>query len=143
MLVRHVVRLQQGDVFGVAATTELTFSQLRALCVLETVDQELALTELAPRLGLSPAATGRALDALADRGLVDRRPDAEDRRIKRLALTELGHETARSVMSSRREAMLRFAQSLDDDEREQLSLALAPVLARADVQRSCGAEPPR
>ncbi len=143
MLVRHVARLQQGDVFGGAATTELTFSQLRALCVLEHVDQELALTELAPRLGLSPAATGRALDALADRGLVDRRPDAGDRRVKRLALTKSGHELARTVMSARREALLRFAQSLDDHERDQLSRALAPVLARPDVQRACGREVPR
>jgi DNA-binding MarR family transcriptional regulator len=138
LLVRHVVRLQQGDVFGGAAATELTFSQLRALGVLEALGEELTLSELAPRIGLSPAATGRALDALADRGLLARRPDPADRRIKRLALTEAGHETARSVMSARREALRRLAESLDDEEREQLSLALAPVLARADIV-DCGA----
>jgi DNA-binding MarR family transcriptional regulator len=138
-LVRHVARLQEGDVFGVAAATELTFSQLRALCVLETADRELALTELAPRLGLSPAATGRALDALHERGLVDRLPDPADRRIKRLALTDAGRETAHGVMSARGEALLRFAESLDDGERERLSQALAPVLARTGAP-ACGAE---
>jgi DNA-binding MarR family transcriptional regulator len=139
LLVRHVARLQNGDVFGVAAATELTFSQVRALCVLEAVEEELTLSELAPRLGLSPAATGRALDVLADRGLLARRPDLHDRRIKRLALTDAGHETARGLMSSRRDALRRFADSMTDEEREQLSRALAPLLARADV-RSCGAD---
>jgi DNA-binding MarR family transcriptional regulator len=132
-LIRHMVQLQQGDAFGGARDTELTFSQVRALCVLEHADEELALTALAPRLGLSPAATGRALDALADRGLVDRRPDPLDRRVKRLALTDAGHETAQRVLSAKRDAVLRFAQSLGDGEREELSRALAPVLARVEA----------
>ena len=134
-LIRHVLRLQQGDAFGGARETELTFSQVRALCALEFAEEELALTELAPRLGLSPAATGRALDALADRGLVARRPDPADRRVKRLALTDAGRETARRVVSAKRDAVLRFAESLHDGERERLSRALAPVLARVEGDR--------
>jgi DNA-binding MarR family transcriptional regulator len=130
--IRTIVRAQQGDVFGVAAATELSLSQLRALCLLEASDRELALTELAPMLGLSPAATGRALDVLAAQGYVDRRPDAGDRRVKRLALTAAGRETARRVTTAKHEAMLRFAESLSDAEREQLSVALRPILARTE-----------
>jgi DNA-binding MarR family transcriptional regulator len=139
--IHQLLRLQQGDVLGSAAATELSLSQLRALCVMETAERELALTELAPRIGLSPAATGRALDALAERGLVERRPDAGDRRVKRLALTAAGRETARGVMTARREALLRFAESLDDPERERLSRALGPVLAaRPEAQGAVAAE---
>jgi DNA-binding MarR family transcriptional regulator len=128
---RTIVRAQQGDVFAVAAATDLSFSQLRALCLLEAAEHELALTELAPLLGLSFAATGRALDALAAEGYVDRRPDAGDRRVKRLALTDAGRDTARRVTTAKREALMRFAETLSDGERERLSDALAPILARA------------
>jgi DNA-binding MarR family transcriptional regulator len=128
--IRLVVRAQQGDAFGVAAATELSLSQLRALCLLEGAEHELAMTELAPLLGLSPAATGRALDVLAAQGYVDRRPDAGDRRVKRLALTAAGRETARRVTSAKHEAMLRFAAGLSDRERADLSRALEPILAR-------------
>jgi DNA-binding MarR family transcriptional regulator len=131
--IRTIVRAQQGDVFAVAAATELGFSQLRALCLLEAAEHELALTELAPLLGLSPAATGRALDALAAQGYVDRRPDAGDRRVKRLALTDAGRDTARRITTAKREALLRFAETLSDAEREQLSRALAPILAREEA----------
>jgi DNA-binding MarR family transcriptional regulator len=129
---RTIVRAQQGDVFAVAAATDLSFSQLRALCLLEAADHELALTELAPLLGLSFAATGRALDALAAEGYVDRRPDAGDRRVKRLALTDAGRDTARRVTTAKRDALLRFAETLSDGERERLSSALAPILARTE-----------
>jgi DNA-binding MarR family transcriptional regulator len=129
---RTIVRAQQGDVFAVAAATDLSFSQLRALCLLEASDHELALTELAPLLGLSFAATGRALDALAAEGYVDRRPDAGDRRVKRLALTDAGRDTARRVTTAKRDALLRFAETLSDGERERLSSALAPILARTE-----------
>jgi DNA-binding MarR family transcriptional regulator len=129
---RTIVRAQQGDVFAVAAATDLSFSQLRALCLLEASDHELALTELAPLLGLSFAATGRALDALAAEGYVDRRPDAGDRRVKRLALTDAGRDTARRVTTAKRDALLRLAETLSDRERERLSRALAPILARAE-----------
>jgi DNA-binding MarR family transcriptional regulator len=135
--IRHLVRAQQGDVFGVAAATRLSFSQLRALCLLEASERELAMTELAPLLGLSPAATGSALDALTAQGYVDRRPDAVDRRVKRLALTDAGRETARRVTTAKHDALLRFAQTLDDDERELLSRALAPVLARPELHAGC------
>jgi DNA-binding MarR family transcriptional regulator len=129
---RTIVRAQHGDVFAVAAATDLSFSQLRALCLLEASDHELALTELAPLLGLSFAATGRALDALAAEGYVDRRPDAGDRRVKRLALTDAGRDTARRVTTAKREALLRFAETLSEAERERLSHALAPILARTE-----------
>jgi DNA-binding MarR family transcriptional regulator len=140
--IRHIVRAQHGDVFGVAAETDLSFSQLRALVLLEAAEHELAMTELAPLLGLSPAATGRALDALAAQGFVDRRPDAGDRRIKRLALTDAGRETARRVTTAKHEALLRFAHTLDDDQRDLLSRALAPILARPELQSGCAVPTP-
>ena len=44
-------------------------------------------TELAEMLDLQPITLTRLLDGLADNGLIERRPDPEDRRAKRLFLT--------------------------------------------------------
>ena len=44
-------------------------------------------TELAEMLDLQPISLTRLLDGLADNGLIERRPDPDDRRAKRLFLT--------------------------------------------------------
>jgi MarR family transcriptional regulator for hemolysin len=44
-------------------------------------------TELAEMLDLQPITLTRLLDGLADNGLIERRPDPDDRRAKRLFLT--------------------------------------------------------
>src|SRR3954453_1951724 len=44
-------------------------------------------TELADMLDLQPISLTRLLDSLCDNGLIERRPDPEDRRAKRLYLT--------------------------------------------------------
>jgi MarR family transcriptional regulator for hemolysin len=44
-------------------------------------------TELAEMLDLQPISLTRLLDGLAENGLIERRPDPEDRRAKRLYLT--------------------------------------------------------
>ncbi len=44
-------------------------------------------TELAEMLDLQPITLTRLLDGLADNGLIERRPDRDDRRAKRLYLT--------------------------------------------------------
>jgi len=56
---------------------ELTFPQMRAVFVLSSADRGLGLTELAPRMGLSVAAAGRAMDAMVRGGLVSRTEDAQ------------------------------------------------------------------
>jgi DNA-binding MarR family transcriptional regulator len=133
-VVGYVMKSGQADALRAAAGLDLSLSQLRVLHVLEAADRELALHELALAVGLSVPTTGRAVDALVREGFVTRREDALDRRVKRLATTERGHEVVLRLISARREAVGRIAETLSDDERAALSAALAPVLARPDVQ---------
>lgn len=48
----------------------------------------LTQSDLAAKLELKPAATGKLVDRLVDRGLVARRADPDDRRVHRLFVTE-------------------------------------------------------
>src|SRR4051794_2084868 len=75
----------QVQVFQVVAELDPTMPQLKILHILDGGDRGLPPPELAHPVGLSPAATGRAVDALTPAALVSRREDEADRRVKRLA----------------------------------------------------------
>ncbi|HEY2637073.1 MAG TPA: MarR family transcriptional regulator, partial [Solirubrobacteraceae bacterium] len=75
-------------------------------------------------------ATSRAVDALYRDGLVSRREDEADRRVKRIALTSAGDAVLDRLGAARRDALTRFASRLTGDERDGLARALAPVLTR-------------
>jgi DNA-binding MarR family transcriptional regulator len=136
-LFAHVTKGAQSEVLEVAAGLELSMSQLRALHVLDDTDRPLALHELAGRMGLSVAATGRAVDVLVRSGLLSRREDEADRRVKRIAITEAGRDAVNRLVTARREGLARFVATLSEEERDALSAALAPILARPELQLAC------
>ena len=74
------------------AATELTISQLRMMFLLARRGDPSPVHEVADGVGLSLAAAGRAADRLVALGLVDRKEDERDRRVKRLSLTESGRD---------------------------------------------------
>jgi DNA-binding MarR family transcriptional regulator len=129
----YLVKSAEVDVFRVAAELDLSLSQIRALFILSHAERELALTELAPELALSVAATGRAIDVLVRHGLVSRREDMADRRIKRIVLTDAGRVKIARLNAARREGLRQFVSTLSEEERGRFHGALAPVLARPDV----------
>lgn len=128
----HLKKSGEAHILGVAAGLDLSFSQLRALFVLVDCQEELAVHELAAQLGSSMATAGRAVQALTRAGMVTRREDEQDRRVKRVKLTEHGHALVAGFVHAHREAVRECVESLSDREREQLSSALAPILARGE-----------
>jgi DNA-binding MarR family transcriptional regulator len=122
------MRTSQGEVFRVVDELDLTMTQLKMLHVLDNAEGELTPSELAKRLGLSPAAAGRAVDALTRQGIVARREDEEDRRVKRLSLTETGRSAVDRITTARRDGFIKLAESLAPPQREALSSALQPLL---------------
>lgn len=83
--------------------------------------------ELAERLRVSRAATTALLDGLAAEGLVERRPDPEDRRARRVVLTRAGRARAREIAPTHAARLAAVARALDAGERAQL-LALLDKL---------------
>ena len=120
-----LMKTSQGGVYQVAGELDLTLCQLRALFVLAYGDHAPALTELAGQIGLSVPATGRAVDGLVRSGLVSRREDESDRRVKRLALTPGGEQLLARMGAARREGLKQYAEQLDDDARAALAHALS------------------
>ena len=123
----------EAHILGVAKGLDLSFSQMRALFVLSDSQGELAVHELAGLAGLSMATAGRAVQGLVKAEMVTRREDDHDRRVKRVRLSEHGRQFVGGLLQAHRAAVRECLESLSDHEREQLSRALAPLLARGDM----------
>lgn len=76
---------------------EVSMKEYDVLYTLAKSDAPVRLTDLHRRVLLSQPALSRMVDRLVERGLVERREDAGDRRAVRLALTDAGREAQRTV----------------------------------------------
>jgi DNA-binding MarR family transcriptional regulator len=133
VFVGYVMQTCGRDVVQLASEFEISFSQMKALHRLHESDEPLSVKEVGDQLGLSLAAMSRATDGLVQRGLVDRIEDPQDRRMKRLSLTDAGRDFVRRLVESRLAGIAEFVGSLSDKERAQLDKAIAPILARPEV----------
>jgi DNA-binding MarR family transcriptional regulator len=125
------------DLIHLAHEFELSFSQLKALHYMHGED-DLSVKALGESLGLSLAAMSRAAEELVQRGLVDRAEDPADRRIKRLRLTQQGHDLVLKMRELRMAGFEQFVATLSTKERALLAKALDPILARDDLVAFCG-----
>ncbi|HEX3781469.1 MAG TPA: MarR family transcriptional regulator [Pseudonocardiaceae bacterium] len=113
-------RLRQTHAVG-----ELTLAEVSVLSRLEG-DGASTPSALAEQERIRPQAMATTLAALEERGLILRRPDAEDGRRAVLTVTEAGRTT---VFNRRSESAQRLATVLDSEfdaaERAELSAVLA------------------
>lgn len=122
-----LIKDSQTRVAAAMAGFDLTFSQLRMLWVLDSSGSDLAVSELAERVSLSLPAAGRAVDGMVRLGLLSRREDEVDRRIKRIGLAPPGVQVLEQIGHARGQSADRFVEALTDEERTALASALATV----------------
>ena len=123
----------QNEVMQITAEFDLSLTQLRTLFILDHSDDDLAVNQIAEALGISMPATTRAIDALHRTGLVSRREDVADRRIKRIALTDVGAAAITRIAEARIASVQNLVAALSDDERAALDEAattLNTIVAR-------------
>jgi DNA-binding MarR family transcriptional regulator len=82
---------------------------------------------VAQELGTPPSRLVGLVDALADRGLVERRRNREDRRLHALHLTEAGEAMLGKIAAIGREHDEAICRSLDAAERRQLRALLSRI----------------
>jgi DNA-binding MarR family transcriptional regulator len=124
----------QGGFLEVIDELGLSFSQLKALQYLSTIDApELSLKQLGDQLGLSLPAVSRAVDGLVQRGLVTRTEDVEDRRMKRVRPTKEADALIGRLIDVRFAELGKFVETLTPRERKKLADALAVLAEREDL----------
>ena len=117
-----VQRIKQ-DTTRKAADWDMSVAQVRALYALR---EPLSMRELAERLYLDPSNLTALVDRLEELGLVERQADADDRRVKRLVITDKGVHLSEEIIDA------VFAESsvfdvLDPQEQRQLLVLLGKM----------------
>jgi DNA-binding MarR family transcriptional regulator len=138
-LVVYLHKNCNSDLFEAVGALELTLTQIKVLHHLDDASRELTLKEAAELVHVSLPAASRLVDDLVRRGFVERNEDSEDRRMKRLRLTNAGGAVIRRLNAARLSGLEEFTKSLSDTERDRLAQALSTLLERPDLA-SCRPE---
>lgn len=99
--------------------------------VMEQLELEdgLRLTDLAARAGITAQSMGELVDDLEAKGYVERQPDPEDRRAKRIYLTERGRENARIAKRATADVESYLAELLGERRYRLLRRTLEDIIA--------------
>jgi DNA-binding MarR family transcriptional regulator len=122
-----------SDLFEAIGALDLTLTQIKLLHHLEDQPRELTLGEAAELVHVSMPAASRMVDDLVRRGFALRREDEDDRRMKRVCLTEGGRTIIRRLNAARLSGHEQFVKTLTPAERRSLAQALSHLLEREDV----------
>jgi len=128
----HLMRGSSQQMFAILGELDLTMTQMKTLGMLDDCVEEVSVKELSERLGLSLPATSRTVDGLLRRGLLSRHEDLEDRRIKRVRLTDAGREMVQRMVTARLQGLESYAATLSDDQRAALMAALVELPHKKD-----------
>src|SRR5436190_8455917 len=144
-----LVQRMKQDSARRAAEWDMSVAQVRALYALR---EPLSMRELAERLYLDPSNLTALVDRLEELGLVERRADADDRRVKRLVITEgraprrsdhrCGLRQDRAVRRARHARTAPAARPPHPSRRRADAVALA-LHPRASVARGSSVRPER
>jgi DNA-binding MarR family transcriptional regulator len=89
------------------------------------------MTRLADRLGVDPSWVTGLVDRLQARGDVDRRPSADDRRVKIVELTEAGRATREALLRLTYDPPRELLELPEQDLKELLRIARDILLLRS------------
>ena len=109
--------------------TGLSFSQINILMRL-VHGGSTSVSEIGEQLGVTNAAASQAVDRLVGLGLIERTEDPEDRRAKRLALTQKG----RALIEKGIEARSKWVEGLTDaltPEQQNMIISALTLLTEA------------
>ncbi|MFI2367393.1 MarR family winged helix-turn-helix transcriptional regulator [Streptomyces sp. NPDC018833] len=131
-LIGSVVARYHDEYEQAAAEYSLTGAQARVLGLLTL--EPLPMRRIAQKLKCEPSNITGLVDRLEARGLVERRPDPGDRRVKLAAVTQEGRGTARQLRSSLDFAREPLAE-LSTEERTALRDLLRRMLGERGDDR--------
>jgi DNA-binding MarR family transcriptional regulator len=121
-LARRLFTLHPGD-----PAAELTVTQVRVCSVLQSGPA--AMSAVGEELGISMSAVTQIADRLERSGFVERIPGDEDRRMKRLVLTDHGREVMGARHQRRVGRVSAVLKGLSPERRVDVLAALNDLLA--------------
>jgi len=132
-LFKHAERLMSELHAEALAPFDIHGRDLGVLLVIERFEPA-SQQQVAQRLGVDRTTMVAIIDSLEAKGVIARRPDAEDRRRNVVELTPAGQDILRQATAASDAAEAELLASLSPEEGEQLRDLLARVLARGSAQ---------
>jgi DNA-binding MarR family transcriptional regulator len=123
----HLMRGSSEQMYAVIAELDISITQMKTLHALADSPGEISVKRVSDRLNLSLPGASRIVDALLRRGWVERREDPDDRRMKRIGITDTGREIIERIETARLAGLERYADSLTPAQRTRLSAALSDL----------------
>ncbi len=108
-----------NDFVKAMADVQITPGQFGVITIINS-NPGLTQSALARAVGIERSTMVAVIDALEDRGLVERRPSPNDRRSYALVLSEKGKELHRDLEPLIKEHEQRISGDLTDEEKDQL-----------------------
>jgi DNA-binding MarR family transcriptional regulator len=122
---RAILKGSTRDLYRLLAEVDLSMTQLKLLHILVECEAEISVKELAEALSMSLPNASRTVDALLQRGLVERREDEHDRRMKRVGANDKARELIDRVDTARLQGLEAWAAELSPVQRQALLDALS------------------
>jgi DNA-binding MarR family transcriptional regulator len=124
---RAILSGSTKQLYALLAELDLSMTQLKMLHVLAECETEVSVKGLAEELSMSLPNASRTIDGLLQRGLLERREDEHDRRIKRVGPTPAARELIDRVDTARLHGLESWAQRLSPEQRQTLLDALSTL----------------
>jgi len=122
-----------ADFFRALSEADVSLTQVKVLNVLDRPGADQSLKDLAEEMSFSLAGASRSIDALHQRGLVERREDEHDRRVKRVRITDDGRELLRNLNEMRVALLEQFVGTISETDRRKLLDVLSPIVGREEI----------
>jgi DNA-binding MarR family transcriptional regulator len=122
---RQVLSGSTRALYAMLAEADLSMTQLKMLHVLVEFEREASVKEIAEQLSMSLPNASRTIDGLLQRGLVERREDEHDRRVKRVGPTPAARDLIDRVDTARLQGLEAWAEGLSPVQRTTLLDALS------------------
>jgi DNA-binding MarR family transcriptional regulator len=132
---RHIFIFSGGEHLRKMEESGLTLTQCKTLLMLAGPegDEPYAGRDIAERLHVSLPSVSRAVDELVRSRLVKRVEDPDDRRVRRLTITDKGRRLAGEIVAARIADLEAFAASLTPAQRDKLDEALEAMLGNEEI----------
>lgn len=125
-LFADIARLIRFNFQQIDSDIGFTYAQARAL-VHVARNEGRRQVELADLMEVQPITLARLIDQLQTLGLVERRPDPQDRRAYRLYLTDAAEEPLRQIRELGKAVYDRMLEGVDSDQQKELLSTLKQV----------------
>lgn len=95
------------------------------------------VSDLGEHLGVSNAASSQMVERLVEEGLLERVEDQEDRRMKKISLTDKGLSVLKDSINARLSWIEDLAQEFNPEEKDQITTAIQIMIDKVRELYPC------